>query len=111
MSATTEKVLELFSSRLTELDQEKGRIENAIAALGSTNGSVPAPARRRGRPRKRQAGGRAKQALAMIAAKPGITASEIARGMKIKPNYLYRVLSDLEKSKKVKKKGRTYSAV
>jgi hypothetical protein len=28
--------------------------------------------------------------------------------MKIKPNYLYRVLSDLEKQKKVKKKGRTY---
>jgi len=30
--------------------------------------------------------------------------------MKIKPNYLYRVLSDLEKQKKVKKKGRTYRA-
>ena len=30
--------------------------------------------------------------------------------MKIKPNYLYRVLSDLEKQKRVKKKGRTYSA-
>ena len=38
------------------------------------------------------------------------TASEIAKSMKIKPNYLYRVLSDLEKQKRVKKKGRTYSA-
>ena len=28
--------------------------------------------------------------------------------MKIKPNYLYRVLSDLEKEGRVKKKGRTY---
>ncbi len=28
--------------------------------------------------------------------------------MKIKPNYLYRVLGDLEKEKRVKKKGRQY---
>jgi DNA-binding IscR family transcriptional regulator len=34
----------------------------------------------------------------------------IAKVMKIKPNYLYRVLSDLEKEKLVVKKGRTYTA-
>ena len=28
--------------------------------------------------------------------------------MKIKPNYLYRVLADLEKEKRVSKKGRKY---
>jgi DNA-binding HxlR family transcriptional regulator len=28
--------------------------------------------------------------------------------MKIKPNYLYRVLGDLEKEGRVKKDGRTY---
>jgi DNA-binding HxlR family transcriptional regulator len=28
--------------------------------------------------------------------------------MKIKPNYLYRVLGDLEKEGRVKKKGRQY---
>jgi DNA-binding PadR family transcriptional regulator len=30
--------------------------------------------------------------------------------MKIKPNYMYRVLSDLEKQKLIKKDGRKYSA-
>jgi hypothetical protein len=28
--------------------------------------------------------------------------------MKIKPNYLYRVLGDLEKERRVKKQGRQY---
>ncbi len=60
--------------------------------------------------RKRRGGTRADQAVTLIQQNPGITASEIAKQMKIKPNYLYRVLGDLEKQKKVKKKGRTYSA-
>ena len=62
------------------------------------------------RRRKRRGGTRADQAVKLIQQNPGITASEIAKSMKIKPNYLYRVLSDLEKQKRVKKKGRTYSA-
>jgi DNA-binding IclR family transcriptional regulator len=41
---------------------------------------------------------------------PGITASEIARRMKIQPNYTYRVLGDLQNEGKVKKSGRQYSA-
>jgi DNA-binding MarR family transcriptional regulator len=44
----------------------------------------------------------------MIQKKPGITASEIAKKMGVKPNYLYRVLAGLEKDKRVKKKGRKY---
>ena len=44
----------------------------------------------------------------MIGANPGVSASEIARRMKIKPNYLYRVLGDLEKEGRVKKQGRQY---
>jgi DNA-binding IscR family transcriptional regulator len=44
----------------------------------------------------------------LVESKPGISASEIAKTMKIKPNYLYRVLGDLEKQKRVKKKGRQY---
>ena len=62
------------------------------------------------RRRKRRGGTRADQAVKLVQQNPGITASEIAKSMKIKPNYLYRVLSDLEKQKRVKKKGRTYSA-
>ena len=48
--------------------------------------------------------------MQLVENNPGITASEIAKKMKIKPNYLYRVLGDLEKEGRVKKKGRTYSA-
>ncbi|MGH2950511.1 MAG: winged helix-turn-helix transcriptional regulator [Solirubrobacterales bacterium] len=43
-------------------------------------------------------------------ANPGISASEIAKKLRIKPNYLYRVLGDLEKEGRVKKSGRAYSA-
>ena len=44
----------------------------------------------------------------LIASQPGISASDVAKTMKIKPNYLYRVLGDLEKEGRVKKDGRQY---
>ena len=46
--------------------------------------------------------------MKLIEDNPGISASDIAKPMKIKPNYLYRVLGDLEKEGRVKKKGRKY---
>jgi len=46
--------------------------------------------------------------VALVEKNPGISASEIAKQMKIKPNYLYRVLGELEKEGRVKKKGRAY---
>lgn len=131
---STSKVLDeardLVTRRLSELDDERKRLERALAELG---GKAKKAGRRPGRPRgstskskskskpaaakkgtrrrrKRRGGTRADQAVNLIKQNPGITASDIAKTMKIKPNYLYRVLSDLEKQKKVKKKGRTYSA-
>ena len=131
---STSKVLDeardLVTKRLAELDDERKRLERALAELGgkaakkvgrrpgrprgstsksksSSSGTAKKPTRRR---RKRRGGTRADQAVNLIKENPGITASEIAKSMKIKPNYLYRVLSDLEKQKRVKKKGRTYSA-
>jgi len=131
---STSKVLDeardLVTKRLAELDDERRRLERALAELG---GKAKKAGRRPGRPRgssskssrtakssgrakkaprrrKRRGGTRADQAVSLIQQKPGISASEIAKSMKIKPNYLYRVLSDLEKQKRVKKKGRTYSA-
>ena len=44
----------------------------------------------------------------LIEKSPGINASDVAKTMKIKPNYLYRVLGDLEKEGRVKKQGRKY---
>ena len=46
--------------------------------------------------------------MKLISANPGVTASEMAKQMKIKPNYLYRVLGDLQKEKRVRKDGRKY---
>lgn len=58
--------------------------------------------------RKRRGGSRADQAVELISKEPGISASDVAKTMKIKPNYLYRVLGDLEKEGRVKKGGRKY---
>jgi predicted HTH transcriptional regulator len=122
---STSKVLDdardLVKRRLAELDDERKRLERALQELTSGVGG-----RRPGRPRgsggkkrtssakggrrRRRSGTRADQAVKLIQQNPGITASEIAKRMKIKPNYLYRVLGDLEKQKRVKKKGRSYSA-
>jgi predicted Rossmann fold nucleotide-binding protein DprA/Smf involved in DNA uptake len=75
---------------------------------GSTNkasGSSTTTPRKR---RKRRGGTRADQAVKLIESQPGISASDVAKTMKIKPNYLYRVLGDLEKEGRVKKDGRQY---
>ena len=63
-------------------------------------------AARRGRPRG--SGARAQEALKHVHASPGITIAEIAKRMKIKPNYLYRILPNLEKDGSVKKEGKGY---
>jgi predicted transcriptional regulator len=70
------------------------------------------PGRPRGsttrRRRGRRGGTRADQAVKIVSANPGITASQIATEMKIKPNYLYRVMADLQKEGRVSKRGRGY---
>lgn len=70
----------------------------------TTSGGSAAPRKRR----KRRGGTRADQAVNLIESQPGISASDVAKTMKIKPNYLYRVLGDLEKEGRVKKDGRQY---
>ena len=113
----TKNVLEearaLVEKRLAELDAERKQLENALAEL--TGGRIGR--RRPGRPkgstgtrrrRRRRGGTRADQAVKLVGENPGITASEMAGRMKIKPNYLYRVLGELEKEGRVKKKGRQY---
>lgn len=101
----------LVEKRLRELDQERARLERALADL--TGGR--AGRRRPGRPtgsgggtRKRRSGTRSAQAVKLVEANPGISASEIAKRLKIKPNYLYRVMGEMEKEGKVAKKGRGY---
>jgi hypothetical protein len=75
---------------------------------GSTNKASSAGTTAPRKRRKRRGGTRADQAVQLIESQPGISASDVAKTMKIKPNYLYRVLGDLEKEGRVKKDGRQY---
>jgi hypothetical protein len=64
---------------------------------------------RRGRPRG--SGGTSKKALAVIRKNPGITVSQLARELKMRhPNYLYRVLPQLESQGAVRKDGTGWHA-
>jgi hypothetical protein len=124
----TLKDIEARRRELAPLVEEYRQLEEAAAALqgvdggsGSGGGSTrtaAAPSRpsrrrrasgssgsgRRGRPRG--SGKRAQQALDLVAGQPGITIPELAKSMKIQPNYLYRVLPGLEQDGKVKKKDK-----
>jgi predicted Rossmann fold nucleotide-binding protein DprA/Smf involved in DNA uptake len=129
MPSTTnvlDEARQLVERRLAELDDERRRLERALAELGgkakrspgrprgsaSTSSTASTPkASSAGSPKKRRrrkGGTRADQAVDLITSQPGISASDVAKTMKIKPNYLYRVLGDLEKEGRVKKDGRQY---
>ena len=118
MADTLDKARALIEERLRELDDERKKLEKALSNLGGKRGpgrprgsgtgarraSSSAPKRRR----RRRGGTRADQALKHVTENPGIRASEIASKMNIKPNYVYRVMSELESDGKVTKKGREY---
>jgi predicted Rossmann fold nucleotide-binding protein DprA/Smf involved in DNA uptake len=119
-SKTVDEAANLLRDRIRELDGERAQLARALAALTSGREGRRGPGRPRGssggaasngrKRRSRRGGTRADQAVKLVTANPGISASEIAKQMKIKPNYLYRVLAELEKEGKVKKDGRTYKA-
>lgn len=126
MTDFLKQTLKDIEKRLRELEpavDEHRQLQEAAAALKGVDGrpaaaAAPATARpsrrrrssggtgtgRRGRPRG--SGKRAQQALDLVAGKPGITIPELAKEMKIQPNYLYRVLPGLEQDGKVVKKDK-----
>ena len=121
--AVLDEARDLVQKALAELDEERKRLERALAGLGDkvihrspgrprgSKSASAAPASAKPAPRKRRkrrGGTRANQTVKLIEKSPGISASEIAKAMKIKPNYLYRVLGELEKEGRVKKQGRQY---
>jgi hypothetical protein len=65
-------------------------------------------ARRQGR--KRAGGTRADQALTAIKKNPGITIPELAKRLRIRPNYLYRVTGGLEKENRVRRRNGGFHA-
>jgi DNA invertase Pin-like site-specific DNA recombinase len=118
-SNTVDEAATLIRERIRELDGERAQLERALASLtggregrrgpgrpqGSSNSTTGTRTRRR---RRRRGNTRADEAVKLVQENPGISASEIARKMSIKPNYLYRVLAELQKEGRVRKDGRAY---
>jgi hypothetical protein len=111
-----------IDNRLKELQplhEEYLKLERAKAALDGVD--CPRP---RGRPRgsstgsggtrrrrRRRGGTRGDEALALIRQNPGATVSELAQMMNISPpNYLYRVMANLQADGAVAKQGKGYVA-
>ena len=100
--------IEARLKELRPLVDEYNRLEKAAAALagvGNGGASQRAP-RRRGRGRPRGSGTRARQALELVRARPGITIRELADTMGIHANYLYRVMPTLESEGQVVKRDK-----
>jgi hypothetical protein len=109
-SNTVDQARTLLERRLRELDEERRQVESALSGLGKTIRRAPARVSGRGRARRRRRGGtRADQAVKIITQNPGISVSELGKKMKLNhPNYLYRVLPDLQKEGRIKRRGKGY---
>jgi ribosomal protein S25 len=122
---TLNKIRSDLEKRLRELEpliEEHAQVRAALDALKSAGAhaeqtvksavkrtrSAKASTATRGRGRPRGTGGRAQEALKLVHTHPGITLTEMAKRMKIKANYLYRVLPQLEKDGKVTKRDKGY---
>jgi ribosome-binding protein aMBF1 (putative translation factor) len=114
-SSTLDQARSLIEKRIKELEDEKAKLERSLAHLtdggsgrrrpGRPRGSTT---RRRGRKRGRKRATRSDQAVKVVSENPGISASEIAKRLKIKPNYMYRVMGELQGERRVSKRGRGY---
>jgi DNA invertase Pin-like site-specific DNA recombinase len=114
-----DQAADLLKARIRELEGELSKLQRALSSLTDGRQGRRGPGRPRGaaatsrtapRPQRRRRRTRADQAVRLLKANPGISASEVAKKMRIKPNYLYRVLGELEKEGRVKKSGRSYTA-
>jgi hypothetical protein len=119
-----------IDKQLRQLRDEASRLEAARTALtggrrgpGRPRGSATrttrarstrtrptSTARRAGTPARtrstrRNGNTRAAQTLELVRQRPGITIPEIAKAMKIEPNYLYRVLPRLASEGQIKRDG------
>jgi predicted transcriptional regulator len=107
--------LEAARSALTNGQRRPGRPRGASVRTGPSTRTTRARTGRRanaGRPRTGSTGRggntRAVQALDLVRKQPGITIPELARAMKIQPNYLYRVLPQLASNGEVKRDGQCW---
>jgi predicted HTH transcriptional regulator len=109
VSNTVDQARTLLERRLRELDEERKQVQAALAGLGSRARRGPGRPRGTTTRRRRTGSTRADQAVRIIKQNPGITVSELGKKMKLNaPNYLYRVLPDLQKEGRIKRKGKGY---
>jgi hypothetical protein len=109
VSNTVDQARALLERRLRELDEERKHVEAALAGLGRRARRGPGRPRGTTTARRRRGSTRADQAVRIIKQNPGITVSELGKKMRLKaPNYLYRVLPDLQKEGRIKRKGKGY---
>jgi hypothetical protein len=109
VSNTVDQARTLLERRLRELDDERKKVEAALAGLGRSARRGPGRPRGASTTRRRRGSTRADQAVRIIKQNPGITVSELGRKMKLNhPNYLYRVLPDLQKEGRIKRRGKGY---
>jgi ribosomal protein S25 len=101
--AHVRKVLDALNGAGTRAERA---VKSAVTRPRSTKSSTATSTGGRGRPRG--TGQRAVQALKLVHTHPGITLQEMAKRMKIKSNYLYRVLPQLEKEGKIRKRDKGY---
>jgi hypothetical protein len=106
---TVDQARTLLERRLRELDEERKQVQAALAGLGKSARRGPGRPRGTGRRRARRGSTRADQAVKIITQNPGISVSELGKKMKLNhPNYLYRVLPDLQKEGRIKRRGKGY---
>lgn len=111
----------LIQGRIAELHEELGHLERALRQLDGAEVSASKPASKRqrakgkGRPsskgrgkRKSQRsprGQRSQQLLEAIKAKPGSTATELAKAIGVQPSQVYGLLSKAKAEKAIVKDG------
>ena len=117
-----------MKSRLAVLREETREIEQALAAVkGKSQTKVKAKAASKTKAKAKSSNakakakssngrrgrkpGRAPQFISLVEKNPGVTISEAAKQMKIKPNYLYRVSADLLSDGRITKDGHGYKVV
>ena len=126
MADVLSKIRSDLEKRLHELEpliEEHAHVRRALDALNGAGtraelaakgvarrvrATAAASTATRGRGRPRGTGNRAQEALKLVHAHPGITLQDMSKRMRIKANYLYRVLPQLEKDGKVTKRDKGY---
>jgi hypothetical protein len=115
MPETIERLHQLITARLHEIEGETRKLERALAEMGEGNRQRPASPKTPRRPgaRKRRArakrGQRREQLLAAIEAKPGSRPAELAKAVGIASSQVTTLLTKLRAEKVVVKRGRGYA--